>query len=154
MPIRFFKNDRGRLNEVTQSTGLTQMNGMWRSLLATDIDSDGDTDIVAGNLGLNCLYHVSSAEPMQLFARIFDGNGSLDPVLFYYYKREWMGKDICFLLSAGVNFQSRCLQLKNNFFITRIIQMQHSKSIFKNKTEERYFAIASVMKQEVVFLKI
>ena len=43
-------------------------------------------DIVAGNLGLNCYYKVSSTEPMQLFATDIDGNGSIDPVLFYYIK--------------------------------------------------------------------
>ena len=66
--------------------GLTQMNGMWRSLIATDIDNDGDIDMVAGNLGLNCDYQVSPTEPMQLFATDMDGNGSIDPVFFYYIK--------------------------------------------------------------------
>ena len=86
MPIRFFKNNHGQLQEVTASTGLAQMNGMWRSLVATDIDNDGDIDLVAGNLGLNCLYKVSDADPMQLFAADIDGNGVIDPVFFYYIK--------------------------------------------------------------------
>ena len=86
MPLRFFKNNRGHLEETTAATGLTNMNGMWRSLVATDIDHDGDIDLVAGNLGLNCDYHVSPAEPMQLYATDLDGNGSIDPVLFYYIK--------------------------------------------------------------------
>ena len=76
MPLRFFKNNHGHLEEVTASTGLTQMNGMWRSLIATDIDNDGDIDLVAGNLGLNCEYQVSPAEPMHLYATDLDGNGS------------------------------------------------------------------------------
>ncbi|HEX6181104.1 MAG TPA: VCBS repeat-containing protein [Chitinophagaceae bacterium] len=86
MPVQFFKNDKGRLQEVSSSTGLTAMNGMWRSLIATDIDNDGDVDFVAGNQGLNCIYKVSEAEPMQLYASDIDGNGSIDPVLFYYIK--------------------------------------------------------------------
>jgi len=65
---------------------LQQMNGMWRSLVAADIDNDGDTDIVAGNLGLNCIYRAGPAAPMQLFAADIDGNGAVDPVLFYYIK--------------------------------------------------------------------
>ena len=51
------------------------MNGMWRSLIATDIDGDGDMDLVAGNLGLNCEYRVSPEEPMRLYAADLDGNG-------------------------------------------------------------------------------
>lgn len=86
MSLRFFKNDRSHLHEVTGVTGLAQMNGMWRSLVAADIDSDGDSDLVAGNLGLNCLYNANEKEPMQLFAKDLDGNGSIDPVFFYYIK--------------------------------------------------------------------
>jgi hypothetical protein len=86
MPLQFFKNNKGHLIETTAATGLTQMNGMWRSLVATDIDNDGDIDLVAGNLGLNCEYRASEAEPMQLFATDLDANGSIDPLFFYYIK--------------------------------------------------------------------
>ena len=60
MPVRFFKNNHGRLTDTTASTGLNNMNGMWRSLIATDVDQDGDIDLVAGNLGLNCDYQCHS----------------------------------------------------------------------------------------------
>ena len=86
MPVQFFKNNNKTLTDVTTQTGLTKMNGMWRSLVATDIDNDGDIDFVAGNLGLNCRYHVTDAEPMKLYAKDIDGNGSIDPVMFYYLK--------------------------------------------------------------------
>ncbi|HSC38928.1 MAG TPA: VCBS repeat-containing protein, partial [Chitinophagaceae bacterium] len=88
MPIRFFKNNHGHLQEVTEATGIRDNSGMWRSLAVADIDHDGDMDIIAGNLGLNCIYHVSPAEPMKLFAADIDGNGSIDPVLCYYNKDE------------------------------------------------------------------
>jgi hypothetical protein len=84
MPVRFFKNDRGILKEVTSATGLNETNGMWRSLAVADIDKDGDEDIIAGNLGLNCLYEASPKQPMELFAKDLDGNGSVDPIFFYY----------------------------------------------------------------------
>jgi hypothetical protein len=88
MPIRFFKNDHGRLHEVTDSTGLTAMNGMWRSLALADVDGDGDLDIIAGNLGLNCEYGATETTPMELFATDLDGNGSIDPVFCYYILDE------------------------------------------------------------------
>jgi hypothetical protein len=86
MPVRFFKNNHGRLTDATSSTGLTNTNGMWRSLIAADVDNDGDIDLVAGNLGLNCDYQASPSEPMQLYAADLDGNGSIEPVFFYYIK--------------------------------------------------------------------
>ncbi|HEV9037306.1 MAG TPA: hypothetical protein VGQ51_11815, partial [Puia sp.] len=47
---------------------------------------DGDLDLVAGNLGLNCDYHVGPGTPMELFADDIDQNGRIDPVMFYYLK--------------------------------------------------------------------
>jgi hypothetical protein len=86
MPIRFFKNEHGRLREVTQAADVAGMTGMWRSLAAVDIDHDGDTDLVAGNLGSNCDYQVSDSTPMEVYAADLDGNGSIDPIPFYYIK--------------------------------------------------------------------
>ena len=86
MPVRFFKNNNGRLQEVINTTGLSETDGMWRSLAAADMDKDGDMDLVAGNLGLNCNYRISAQHPMKLFAKDLDNNGSIDPVMFYYIK--------------------------------------------------------------------
>jgi len=110
MPIRFFRNTspgasasrglpgaaggsgspgrNGQLTEVTASTGLGDMHGQWRSLALADIDGDGDLDLVAGNLGLNCEYAASPSTPMELFATDLDGNGSIDPVFCYYIKND------------------------------------------------------------------
>ncbi|WP_315815711.1 VCBS repeat-containing protein [Paraflavitalea speifideaquila] len=120
MPVRFFKNDKGRLREITNTTGLQQMEGMWRSLAAADVDGDGDVDIVAGNMGLNCDYRVSKEEPMQLFAKDMDGNGSIDPIPFYFSKTRMESAGLFQPLTAG-SLRTRCLPLKSSSCIIRIM---------------------------------
>jgi enediyne biosynthesis protein E4 len=84
MPLSFFRNDGGRLTNVTSATGLGATEGWWNSLVAGDFDNDGDTDYVAGNLGLNTEYRASGSEPVRIHAADFDHNGSVDPVISRY----------------------------------------------------------------------
>jgi hypothetical protein len=84
MPLTFFRNDHGKLINVTASTGLGNYTGWWNSIAAADFDKDGDTDYVAGNLGLNTQYKVSQDKPLRIIAKDFDRNGTLDPVCSYY----------------------------------------------------------------------
>jgi len=127
MPIRFFKNDRGKLEEVTSHTGLSEMNGMWRSLAVTDIDNDGDADIIAGNLGLNCTYEVTKDQPMQLFAKDLDGNGSIDPIFFYYIKDKTRKKNLYPAISRA-QFSDQVPAIKKQFLFAK----DYSKASFDN----------------------
>ena len=84
MPLTFFKNEGGRFENVTGETGLPATAGWWNSLAAGDFDGDGDTDYVAGNLGRNNKYDVSPEEPVRIYAKDFDDNGSIDPIITRY----------------------------------------------------------------------
>lgn len=107
MPIRVFKADQGRLTEVTNSTGLENDYGLWKSLAVADIDGDGDLDIIAGNLGDNNPYHVSAATPMKLLAKDFDENGRIDPLPCYYIPDD-AGKKT---LALGMNLNQLARQV-------------------------------------------
>ena len=135
MPVQFFKNNHGNLVEATSSTGLTQVNGMWRSLIATDMDNDGDIDLVAGNLGLNCEYQVSRSEPMHLYATDLDGNGSIDPVFFYYIK-GLDGRKHSFPAISRNRFSDQVPAIKKK--ILRYKDYSHAtyNEIFKGKSKE------------------
>jgi hypothetical protein len=84
MPVTFFRNDKGRFSNVSHSIGLQHTSGWWNSLASGDFDNDGDTDYVLGNCGRNSRYKPTAAEPIAVYAKDFDQNGTLDPVLTYY----------------------------------------------------------------------
>ena len=86
MPITFLKNTGSSFINVSGKTGIDQHLGWWNSLVSGDFDGDGDMDYIAGNLGINSNYQASASEPMTLYAKDLDENGSLDAMLFCYMK--------------------------------------------------------------------
>ncbi|MGO4920487.1 VCBS repeat-containing protein [Maribacter spongiicola] len=86
MPLRFFANRNGKLVEITEDTGIQNHLGWWNSLTAGDFDNDGDIDYIAGNFGRNINFQGDTAQPIRLYAKDLDGNGSIDPLLSYYLR--------------------------------------------------------------------
>ena len=84
MPIKVFKNTKGHFKDVTATSGLNDSDGFWNSLVGGDFDNDGDTDYVAGNLGVNGPMHASVKEPVVISYADFDNNGSIEPLIGYY----------------------------------------------------------------------
>ncbi len=116
MPIRFFKNNKGSLVEITDKTGLTSINGMWRTLKTSDIDGDGDEDLLAGNIGLNNKFHPSAQRPMKLFANDFDGNGAIDLVPAYFLKNQ-KGQYELFPGIDRTQFSEEILAIKKKYLL-------------------------------------
>ena len=88
MPITVFKNEKGRLRNTTESLGLHHSTGWWNSLVSGDFDNDGDMDYVLGNTGRNSRYKPTAEKPLAVYAKDFDENSSLDPVLTYYLQGQ------------------------------------------------------------------
>lgn len=82
MPVVFFKNAHGRFTQVKTDTAIKS--GWWNSIAAADFDEDGDIDYVAGNLGLNSRLRASEKQPLCIYAKDYDKNGLLDPVMCFY----------------------------------------------------------------------
>ncbi len=85
MNVSLYSNDKGTFTDITASSGLNNTEGWWSSIEVTDLDLDGNMDLVAGNTGLNSMLKASLEEPVELYLNDFDHNGIPDPILCSYY---------------------------------------------------------------------
>ena len=88
MPITFFKNTNGKLENVTGKTGLQKTEGWWNSIAGGDFDNDGDMDYIAGNLGTNSFYRTTQDKPVSIYAGDFDKDQGFDNITTLYLKDE------------------------------------------------------------------
>jgi hypothetical protein len=79
MPLTIFHNERGTFKKVKEL-----QTGWWSSVAEGDFDNDGDNDYIVGNLGKNSVLQASDNQPVSIYAKDFDGNGSLDPFMSRY----------------------------------------------------------------------
>jgi hypothetical protein len=75
----FFRNDGSRL--IKEEVLKDPVSGLWESLIAFDIDQDGDTDYLLGNWGMNTKFTATRQNPMQLYYGDFDNNGRTETLL-------------------------------------------------------------------------
>jgi len=88
MSIQFFKNIKGKLQNVSAASGINTDVGWWNSITAGDFDNDGDIDYIAGNLGKNSFYRASNKYPVSIYAKDFDQNGGMDIITTVYLPDE------------------------------------------------------------------
>ena len=84
MPVTLLRNKNGTFANATAETGLQDTNGLWNTITTTDLDHDGDLDMVLGNHGLNSRLRADRQHPMELHVNDFDQNGTLDHMLCTY----------------------------------------------------------------------
>ena len=84
MPVKVFINNKGHLEDKTFLFGLEKTGGLWTRIVPGDLDGDGDTDFLLGNLAPNTQLHASEKEPMTLCVNDYMKNGVSVPVLCYY----------------------------------------------------------------------
>lgn len=87
MGVEVWLNNNNQFTRDTSSAAASEP-GLYNTLAAVDIDSDGDVDIVAGNQGLNTQFAPNRDEPMEMFYGDFDGNGTTEPVISYYIQHK------------------------------------------------------------------
>lgn len=84
MPVSIFYNEKGVLRPEPKN--MANSNGWWNKLVAADVDKDGKTDLVAGNMGLNSRYRGSKDRPISMVVSDFDNNGSTDCMISLFVR--------------------------------------------------------------------
>jgi len=84
MPVKVYLNKGGRLEDSSEKYIHFPSAGWWNCIAAADLDGDGSPDLVLGNQGLNNQFRASEKEPLTLYYKDFDNNGTIDPVFCYY----------------------------------------------------------------------
>jgi enediyne biosynthesis protein E4 len=79
MAPKIFKYQQGHFEEI--KTNLFDKNGLWQTVLAADLNSDGREDLILGNMGENFYLHPDEKHPVKIWMNDFDQNGQVDKVI-------------------------------------------------------------------------
>lgn len=78
-----FRNSGKRFTKW--SCSLDTLNGWWRTIEVSDLDADGDQDLILGNSGLNIPFAPDWNHPMKLWINDFDSNGTIEQIMTTHY---------------------------------------------------------------------
>jgi len=142
--IRIFSNDNGQL-KMRATKGLDDLTGLWRTVSVTDMDGDGDPDILAGNMGLNSKLKATKNEPLSLYVNDFDSNETIEQIVTCYvngteypfYTRDEMTKQMPSLKKKYLSYQKFANATFREMFPQEVIQ---SATNYRVNTLESIYA--------------
>ncbi|HTE25888.1 VCBS repeat-containing protein [Flavitalea sp.] len=151
MAIRFFKNNNGSFADVTEKSGIQAQTGWWNSITGGDFDNDGDIDYVLGNLGENSFYKASEKYPINIYAKDFDGNGSIDAITTTWLKDQQQ-KLKEYTVHNKDDINSQLPALKKKFLSYKAFAVAEFKDLF-SEAELKGMLSLSVNNLESSYLK-
>ena len=131
MSPRIFRFSDGRFVEV--KSDLNELQGWWQTVVAEDLDKDGDQDLILGNVGENFYLRPNSSQPVKLWINDFDNNGLTEKLI----SRTVNGRDVPVFLKREITDQIVSLKkqnLKYSDFATKSVQDLFSQDVLKNST--------------------
>lgn len=94
---------------VELKTGMENMYGWWQSIAVADVDKDGDLDLIIGNLGENFYLKADVNNPVKLWMKDFDQNGTIDKI----FSKTVDGKDVPVFMRKDITDQIPSLKKSN-----------------------------------------
>ena len=127
MPITIFRNAGGGRLERLAVRGLEKSDGWWNRIVAGDFDGDGRVDFVVGNLGLNGRMQASEREPVTMYVKDFDANGSVEQVISRFQNgvdsplplRDDLIRTLPYLKARYLNYKDYARQSVRDIFSAR-----------------------------------
>lgn len=107
MAPRVFSFTKNNFEEV--KTNISNEYGWWQCITAADVNKDGKTDLILGNIGENFYLCPKAEAPVKLWVNDYDNNGGIDKIITYNIE----GKDKPVFLKTEVQDQLPFIK-KNN----------------------------------------
>jgi enediyne biosynthesis protein E4 len=143
MEISIFKNIKGKLQKVDFGKGTE---GLWRCVKASDIDKDGDMDLILGNLGTNISVKVSEDKPIKVYGGDFDNNSRWDAITTNY----WDG--IEYPVHAFDDLRRQMPSLRNNFQTFSAFANANISNILSENNIKQAIVKKALKSQSIVLL--
>jgi hypothetical protein len=142
MPPRVFSWNGRAITEV--KTNLGNLQGLWQTVSASDVDGDGREDLLLGNIGENFYLNPSDTALAKMWITDFDNNGTAEKII----TRTINGKDVPVFLKRDVTEQIASLRkqnLKHEAYATKSMQDLFPHEVLKNCTVKPFNYNSSVV---------
>ena len=140
----FSYNKSKNIFEELQNTGLENKLGLWQSIAAADVNGDGKTDLIIGNIGENFYLRPDKNNPVRLWTNDFDQNGTAEQ----FITRSINGKDMPVFLKREITDQFPALKkqnLKHSDYATKSIQDLFSKELIEKSVQKTFNYCQSII---------
>ncbi len=81
MPIQIYMGSNNGLQSPDSLSEASQSYGWWNTIKVSDLDNDGDQDIIVGNHGTNSRFKADKDHPVCMHINDFDQNGSVEQIV-------------------------------------------------------------------------
>ncbi|MFM2337993.1 MAG: hypothetical protein RL115_1186 [Bacteroidota bacterium] len=128
---------------IAQNTNLLNLKGWWQTVVADDVDADGNIDLIFGNYGENFYVNPAPQFPIKLWMNDFDANTLTDKI---FSKTTPQGKEVPLFLKrdfteALPSFKKE--NLRHHAFAKKTMQQLFPSALVKNAVVHTYNTSAS-----------